>query len=103
MEKVVSILRRNRLAVETEDAIFDAIMRWVRHDVKSRQCHLETLTTGCVNITLLDERYMKVILDVKNLGVQYLNINLLLYNLDNFEHMYFRGANRYNGEASKYT
>ena len=62
MEKVVSILTRNRLAVETEDAIFDAIMRWVRHDVNERQCHLKALTTECVHMNLLDERYVKVLL-----------------------------------------
>ena len=61
VDKVVSILRRNRLAVETENAIFDAIMRWVRHGVKERQCHLKTLITDCVHPILLDERYVKVV------------------------------------------
>ena len=61
MEKVISILRRNRLAVETENAIFDAIMRWVRHDVKERQRHLKALITDCVHLNLLDERYVKVV------------------------------------------
>ena len=61
VDKVVSILRRNRLAVETENAIFDAIMRWVRHDVKERQRHLKGLITDCVHLILLDERYVKVV------------------------------------------
>ncbi len=60
LEKVQKILSRNRLAVQTEDAIFDAVLRWVRHDVANRQQHLEGLITGSVHMGLLDERYVKV-------------------------------------------
>lgn len=64
VEKVVLLLRRNKLAVETEDAIFDAVMRWVRHDVETRRSHLEGLITTCVHVTHLDERYVKVLLSL---------------------------------------
>ncbi len=57
---MTKILSRNRLAVQTEDAIFDAVLRWVRHDVTNRQEHLEGLITGSVHMGLLDERYVKV-------------------------------------------
>ena len=60
VEKVVDILQMNKLAVETEDAMFDAAIRWVRHDVNCRHNHLKMLITTCVHLPLLDERYVKV-------------------------------------------
>lgn len=43
MEKVKPILQRNNLAVQTEDAIFDTVMRWVQHDTDTRGQHLAVL------------------------------------------------------------
>ncbi len=60
LEKVRDVLQWKQIAVQTEDAIFDTVLRWVRRDIDNRQCHLEDLVTNCVHITRLDERYVKV-------------------------------------------
>lgn len=60
LEKVRAILSRTSLLVQTEDAIFDCAMRWVRHDLENRQQHLEDILVTCVHMGLLDERYLQV-------------------------------------------
>ena len=34
------LLCRDSLVIQTEDAIFDSVMRWVRHDVMERKQYL---------------------------------------------------------------
>ncbi len=58
-QKVKDILQRNTLSVQTEDAIFDCVMRWVRNDMPDRKSDLHDLLTCCVHMGLLDERYLQ--------------------------------------------
>ena len=42
-EKVKEVLCRDSLVIQTEDVIFDCILRWVRYDPEVRKSHLEGL------------------------------------------------------------
>ncbi|ELU05864.1 hypothetical protein CAPTEDRAFT_177887 [Capitella teleta] len=53
------VLSRDSLVIQTEDAIFDAVMRWVRHDVNQRKEFLQDIIPSCVHMGLLDERYVQ--------------------------------------------
>ena len=57
-EKLKGILQRNSLSVQTEDVIFDSIMRWVRSDIDNRRQCIQSTLTECVHMGLLDERYL---------------------------------------------
>ena len=57
--KVQEILKRDSLVIQTEDAIFDCVMRWVRHDPDARRQRLQHLVMSCVHMALLDERYVR--------------------------------------------
>ena len=58
VDSLCELLQRTSLSVETEDAIFDSIMRWVRHEVDTRKPLLKQLISH-VHVDLLRERYVQ--------------------------------------------
>ena len=44
-ERLTEILQRNSLSIHTEDAIFDAVIRWVQYDTEKRKSNLQVLSS----------------------------------------------------------
>ncbi|XP_047205335.1 kelch-like protein 40b [Girardinichthys multiradiatus] len=56
--EVAAILTNDNLNVETEEAVFEALMRWVSRDIESREKELSDLL-DCVRLRLVTDEYLK--------------------------------------------
>ncbi|XP_070842160.1 kelch-like protein 40b [Chaetodon trifascialis] len=56
--ELAAILANDNLSVETEEAVFEALMNWVSRDTESREKELPGLL-DCVRLRLLSEDYLK--------------------------------------------
>lgn len=56
--ELAAILTNDNLSVETEEAVFEALMSWVSQDTESREKELPGLL-DCVRLRLVNEDYLK--------------------------------------------
>nr|XP_046227135.1 kelch-like protein 40b [Scatophagus argus] len=56
--ELAAILSNDSLSVETEEAVFEALMNWVSRDTESREKELPGLL-DCVRLRLVSEEYLK--------------------------------------------
>lgn len=56
--ELAAILANDNLSVETEEAVFEALMNWVSRDAESREKELPGLL-DCVRLRLVSEDYLK--------------------------------------------
>lgn len=56
--ELAAILANDNLSVETEEAVFEALMNWVSQDTESREKELPGLL-DCVRLRLVDKDYLK--------------------------------------------
>lgn len=54
---VEGLISSNQLNVTSEECVFDAVMRWVKHDLKNREQHLGTLL-GHVRLPLTKRAFL---------------------------------------------
>ncbi|XP_068160152.1 kelch-like protein 40b [Antennarius striatus] len=56
--ELAAILANDNLSVETEEAVFEALMNWVSRDVESREKELPGLL-DCIRLRLVNEDYLR--------------------------------------------
>ena len=96
-EKVQEFLSSNDLNVAKEEEVFEALMRWVMHDERTRGEHLGSLLTN-VRFGLLNSKYINNHITSNEVIMKYTECQKLLQNVKDFE----SNPETYQGEHNFY-
>ena len=56
-EDLKRLISSDFIEVSSEEMVFDALSRWLHHDIKSRQCHASEML-GCIRLPLLSPLFL---------------------------------------------